>query len=160
MLSIQAVRGLPPFRCMVACSCVKSIALQCRDRSAASYIHRLTALRGSSRSRRCCCCCGDVTPSRSLSMMHPTEWILPRRRRSLALEMGQSAEKNADIRPKLVSIKTASTRRLKSRLRYDTTRDVILTCARKPTRVSLIYRTGTTTKKRKTEKLKRKTSML
>jgi len=144
---------------------VKSIALQCRDRSAASYIHRLTALRGRSRSRsrshsRCCCCCGDVTPSRSLSMMHPTEWILPRRRRSLALEMGQSAEKNADIRPKLVSIKTASTRRLKSRLRYDTTQDVILTCARKPTRVSLIYRTGPTTKKRKTEKLKRKTSML
>ena len=36
--------------------------------------------------------------------------------------------------------------------RYDT--DAILTCARKPTRVSLIYRTETTTKKCKTEKLK------
>ena len=31
--------------------------------------------------------------------------------------------------------------------RYDTIRDAILTCARKPTRVSLIYRTEPTTKK-------------
>jgi len=37
-------------------------------------------------------------------------------------------------------------------IRYDTIRDVILTCARKPTRVSLIYRTETTTKKCITEK--------
>ena len=41
-------------------------------------------------------------------------------------------------------------------IRYDTIRDAILTCARKPTRVSLIYRTGTTTKNCKTEKLKSK----
>ena len=41
-------------------------------------------------------------------------------------------------------------------LPYDTIRDVILTCARKPTRVSLIYRTEPTTKKCKTEKLKSK----
>ena len=40
--------------------------------------------------------------------------------------------------------------------RYDTIRDAILTCARKPTRVSLIYRTEPTTKKCKTEKLKSK----
>ena len=33
------------------------------------------------------------------------------------------------------------------RIRYDTIRDAILTCARKPTRVSLIYRTEPTTKK-------------
>jgi len=39
---------------------------------------------------------------------------------------------------------------------YDTIRDAILTCARKPTRVSLIYRTETATKKYKTEKLKSK----
>ena len=39
---------------------------------------------------------------------------------------------------------------------YDTIRDAILTCARKPTRVSLINRTETTTKKCKTEKLKTK----
>ena len=38
-------------------------------------------------------------------------------------------------------------------IRYDTIRDAIFTCARKPTRVSLIYRTETTTKNRKTEKL-------
>ena len=38
----------------------------------------------------------------------------------------------------------------------DTIRDASLTCARKPTRVSLIYRTETTTKKCKTEKLKSK----
>ena len=38
----------------------------------------------------------------------------------------------------------------------DTIRDAILTCARKPTRVSLIYRTEPTTKKCKTEKLKSK----
>ena len=45
-------------------------------------------------------------------------------------------------------------------IRYDTIRDVILTCARKPTRVSLIYRTETTTKMCKTEKLKKvKTNM-
>jgi len=42
----------------------------------------------------------------------------------------------------------------------DTIRDAILTCARKPTRVSLIYRTETTTKRCKTEKLKRKTDKL
>ena len=41
-------------------------------------------------------------------------------------------------------------------IRYDTIRDAILTCARKPTWVSLIYCTETTTKKCKTEKLKRK----
>jgi len=35
-------------------------------------------------------------------------------------------------------------------------RDAILTCARKPTRISLIYRTETTTKNCKTEKLKSK----
>jgi len=33
-------------------------------------------------------------------------------------------------------------------------RDAILTCAREPTRVSLIYRTETTNKKCRTEKLK------
>jgi len=40
------------------------------------------------------------------------------------------------------------------RLEYDTIQDAILTCARKPTRVGLIYRTETTTKNCKTEKLK------
>ena len=46
-------------------------------------------------------------------------------------------------------------------IRHDTIWDAILTCARKPTLVSLIYRTETTTKKCKTEKLKRKkTDML
>ena len=39
---------------------------------------------------------------------------------------------------------------------YDTIRDAILTCARKLTWVSLIYRTETTTKKCKTEKLQSK----
>jgi len=39
-------------------------------------------------------------------------------------------------------------------------RDAILTSARKPTWVSLIYRTETTTKKCKTENLKSKTDML
>jgi len=39
--------------------------------------------------------------------------------------------------------------------RCNTIRDAILTCAGKPTRVSLIYRTETTTKNCKTEKLKR-----
>jgi len=48
-----------------------------------------------------------------------------------------------------------------AKLRYDTIRDAILTCAQKPTWVSLIYRTETTTKKWKTEKLKsKKTDML
>ena len=37
---------------------------------------------------------------------------------------------------------------------YNTIRDDILTCARKPTQVSLIYRTEPTTKKCKTEKVK------
>ena len=41
-------------------------------------------------------------------------------------------------------------------IRYDTIRDAFLTCAQKPTRVSLIYRTESTTKKWKTEKLKSK----
>ena len=39
-------------------------------------------------------------------------------------------------------------------IRYDTIQDAILTCARKPTLVSLIYRTEPTTKKCKTEKNK------
>jgi len=39
---------------------------------------------------------------------------------------------------------------------YDTTRGASLRCARKPTRVSLIYRTEPTSKKWKTEKLKSK----
>ena len=50
----------------------------------------------------------------------------------------------------------------KSSTSCDTIRDAILTCARKLTRVSLIYRTETTTKNvenRKTEKFK-KTDML
>jgi len=40
-------------------------------------------------------------------------------------------------------------------VRYDTTRDAILTCAQKRTRVSLIYRTEPTTEKWKTEKRKK-----
>jgi len=47
-------------------------------------------------------------------------------------------------------VDTAATARLlpqKLTIRYDTIRDAILTCARKPTKVSLIYRTGPTTKK-------------
>ena len=44
-------------------------------------------------------------------------------------------------------------------IRYDTIRDAILTCARKPTWVGLIYRTETTTKNCKTEKLKGKNSL-
>ena len=39
-------------------------------------------------------------------------------------------------------------------MRYDMIRDAMLTCARKPTRVSLTYRTEPTTKKWKTVKLK------
>ena len=38
------------------------------------------------------------------------------------------------------------------KLRYDTIRDAILTCTRKPTRVNLIYRTEQTTKKCKNRK--------
>ena len=41
-------------------------------------------------------------------------------------------------------------------IRYDTIRDAILTCARKPTRVGLTYRTETTTKNCETEKLNSK----
>ena len=41
-------------------------------------------------------------------------------------------------------------------IRYDTIRDASLTCARKPTWVGLIYRTETTSKNCKTEKLKSK----
>ena len=44
--------------------------------------------------------------------------------------------------------------------RYDTILDAILTCARKPTWIGLIYRTETTTKNCKTEKLKVKADML
>ena len=44
-------------------------------------------------------------------------------------------------------------------IRYDTIRDAILTCARKPTSVSLIYCTEPTTKKYKNRKSK-KTDML
>ena len=40
-------------------------------------------------------------------------------------------------------------------LLHDTTRYAILTCARKPTRVSLIYRTEPATKKCKNRKIKK-----
>ena len=40
--------------------------------------------------------------------------------------------------------------------RYDTIRDAIITCARKPTWIGLIYRTEATTKNCKTEKRKSK----
>ena len=43
--------------------------------------------------------------------------------------------------------------------RYDTIRDAILTCARKPTRVGLIHRTEPTSKNCKTDKLKSKNSL-
>ena len=43
---------------------------------------------------------------------------------------------------------------------YDTIRDAILTCARKPTWVSLIYRTQPTTKKCKNRKTKSRKHML
>ena len=46
------------------------------------------------------------------------------------------------------------------RYRYDTIRDAILTCARKPTRVSLIYRTETTKTCKTEKKLKSKKRML
>ena len=45
-------------------------------------------------------------------------------------------------------------RRSVDSLRYDTIRDAILTCARKPTWISLIYRTQPTTKKCKNRKTK------
>jgi len=53
------------------------------------------------------------------------------------------------------TIRPGTPHRVTDTIRYDTIRDDILTCAQKPTRVSLIYRTGPTTKKwknRKTEK--------
>ena len=43
---------------------------------------------------------------------------------------------------------------MRNTILYDTIRDAILTCAQKPTWVSLIYRTEPTTKKCKTEKVK------
>ena len=43
---------------------------------------------------------------------------------------------------------------LVSGMKYDTIRDAILTCARQPTRVSLIYRTEPTTKKCKNRETK------
>ena len=56
----------------------------------------------------------------------------------------------ADVR----GIVDALTPRRLDTIRYDTIRDAILTCARKPTRVGVIYRTETTTENCKTEKLK------
>ena len=47
-------------------------------------------------------------------------------------------------------------KRLYSQLFNDAIRDAILTCARKPTWIGLIYRSETTTKNCKTEKLKSK----
>ena len=51
-----------------------------------------------------------------------------------------------------ISIRSQLLLTRRGEIRYDTIRDAILTCARKPTRVSLIYRTEPTTKKCKTEK--------
>jgi len=51
-----------------------------------------------------------------------------------------------------ISIRSQLLPTRRGEIRYDTIRDAILTCARKPTWVSLIYRTEPTTKKCKTEK--------
>jgi len=53
-----------------------------------------------------------------------------------------------------VSVTSQCSVELDGRIRYDTIWDAILTCARKPTWAGLIYRTETTTKNCKTEKLK------
>jgi len=73
-------------------------------------------------------------------------------------------DRRADTRPMLYTLRAqrghcgfvndvAMTTMLRSL--KDTTRDAILTCARKPTRVSLIYRTKPSTKKWEEEELKR-----
>ena len=65
-----------------------------------------------------------------------------------------------DARNRPSAEQPANYRLLFSDMRYDTIPDAIITCTRKPTRVSLIYRRETT-KPCKTEKLKRKkTDML
>ena len=59
-------------------------------------------------------------------------------------------------RPSQRTLPRTMTMATPTKIRYDTTRDAILTCAQKLTCVSLIYHTETTTKKWKTEKVKRK----
>ena len=65
--------------------------------------------------------------------------------------------RNAPVWLRNVLLDSADPRRAcRVTIRYDTMRDAILACAGKPTRVGLIYRAETTTRKCKTEKLKSK----
>ena len=74
--------------------------------------------------------------------------------------VGRYSERHVHESDRLVtrqrSLTTAYALQRKLIVRYDTIRDAILACARKPTRVTLIYCTETTAKKWKTEKLKSK----
>ena len=72
--------------------------------------------------------------------------VISRRRRSILTIPAPSSALNSKAQPSY-SVSYVSSF-------YYTMRDAILTCTQKPTWVSLIYRTETTTKKWKTEKLK------
>ena len=99
--------------------------------------------------------CTDQSHSRRTELAPPTRHLPPHSSPAYTL------------RPRRLSLVTSARRtgneycdqvqRLEVTIRlYDTIRDAILTCTRKPTWVSLIYRTGPTTTNCKTEKLKSK----
>ena len=69
--------------------------------------------------------------------------------------LGRIGSMIAPFTATVVSLQSVN-RSINHSIRYDRIRDAILTCARKPTWVSLIYRTEPATKKCKTEKLKSK----
>ena len=83
-----------------------------------------------------CCCVVDTFRAARSSSTSATDYSLPRLRTNFAQYLRAFSHAGPDT------------------IRHDTIRDAILTCARKPTWVDLIYRTETTAKNCKTEKLK------
>ena len=91
-------------------------------------------------------------PTRRMSKRQPTyEWpfLVLLLLRSCDCSQGSRHRRSTAHTPR-----TTLTRHTTARIRYDTIRDAILTCARKPTWVSLIYSTEPTTKKCKNGKTK------
>jgi len=95
-------------------------------------------------------CCREVNKKRS--------YCRRTTRRAVSVETVRNAEPMFVELP-LISPATGEWPSRSPKIRYDTIRDAILTCAWKPTWIGLIYHTEMTTKNCKTEKLKSKNSL-
>ena len=89
-------------------------------------------------------------PARSELVVGYARQYARRLQRTATLAGRKTSTNQLSVATIFISLKTHTS------IRYDTIRDAILTCARKPTWVSFIYRTEPTTKKCKNRKTKRR----